>query len=265
MASKSQLSRLTALDQAMQHVLTGHRAGNLDLSGRRARIRPEQWPSDWTTVEYKEYPRFGPTMRISASEAPSTPLVSVLGRRRTQSQFRASSVPGSEFLAAFQLAAAERTKQNASRPYPSAGARYPLELYVLASHVSGMLQGVYHFRPRERDFVLLFADRQVATHASHIHGQSSLGTPAAFVALTVSLRRSATKYGARGYRFALLEAGAAAYALDLAFTSLGYGVAWVGGFDDSQLASALGLSVDQELEFPALMLAVGGSLGRGRR
>jgi nitroreductase len=84
-----------------------------------------------------------------------------------------------------------------------------------------------------------------------------IGEPAAFVVESVRLRPLLSKYGLRGFRFALMEAGAASEALDLAATSLGLASLWLGGFGDEDVWDIVGVSPLQEVEIPLLILALG--------
>jgi SagB-type dehydrogenase family enzyme len=159
--------------------------------------------------------------------------------------------------AALGQAVAERRPESATgRAYPSAGALYPVDVYLLSVNVATLESGVYHYRPDRHDLTLLFPEDDLADVVKRMHGQD-IGDPPLMFAFAASLQRSSHKYGARSYRFALLEMGACAFALDLALGAAGLRTRWIGGFVDARLAQLLGISVDQELELPTLLLAAG--------
>ena len=139
---------------------------------------------------------------------------------------------------------------------PSGGGLYPLELYVLARHVTGLTSGVFHYSAIShaaepvREFSL--PDRFLS---ELFLGQPYVAAAAAIVVVTAVVERSLWKYGDRGYRYILLEAGHAAQNLNLAATALGLGTFNLGGFFDADLAGLLGL--DEEFEVPLYGIAIG--------
>jgi SagB-type dehydrogenase family enzyme len=77
---------------------------------------------------------------------------------------------------------------------------------------------------------------------------------AVIVVLTTVLERSLWKYGDRGYRYQLLEAGHVAQNLNLVATALGLGSFNIGGFFDSDLANLLGLDIEEEIPLYGIAL-----------
>lgn len=75
------------------------------------------------------------------------------------------------------------------------------------------------------------------------------------VVLSAVLARSLPKYGDRGYRYLLLEAGHVGQNLDLVASALGLGAVNLGGFYDDELARLLCL--DPEWEIPLYATAIG--------
>jgi SagB-type dehydrogenase family enzyme len=118
------------------------------------------------------------------------------------------------------------------RAIPSAGALYPLELYVAAGRVDGLEEAMYHYDPLahvlERLRPVAFAD-EVGFLSPY---PEVLRASAAVVVATGVFWRSRFKYGARAYRFALLEAGHLGQSLLLAATAVGLAAVPLGGFYD---------------------------------
>ncbi len=146
------------------------------------------------------------------------------------------------------------TASNGHRTAPSAGATYPLEVYIVALEVNGLSDGIYHYRPQTHSLDLVAAgDRrtQVVTAAK---GQTSVAqAPAVFVITAVS-SRTAARYAARTDRYVAIESGAAAENLALQAVALNLGTCYVGAFDDAAVASLLGLG---EGEIPMIVLPAG--------
>jgi len=140
------------------------------------------------------------------------------------------------------------------RAAPSAGARHPTELLVVAYRIDGLEPGIYRYDWLHHKLWLhakgdISKELEVACLE-----QEFVGDCACVIALTSKLLRTMDRYGQRGYRYAIMDAAAAAENLSLAAVALGYGTVWVGAFDDDAVAELLGLPED---ELPMLLLPVG--------
>lgn len=124
------------------------------------------------------------------------------------------------------------------RAAPSAGALYPIELYLVTG------EGVYHYRPREHALETHLADdvRRPLQRASI--DQGSVGEAPLTVAIAAVVDRAARKYRARAERYCFIEAGHVAQNMLLQATALGLGGVPVGAFDDDQVAGVLRLPKD---------------------
>jgi SagB-type dehydrogenase family enzyme len=131
------------------------------------------------------------------------------------------------------------TTQSLRTP-PSGGALYPLELYVACRRVEGLDRGLYHYDPLRHGLELLRTSGcNSLEHLSPYH--DPLSSCAALVAMTAMFWRSRFKYGARAYRFTLIEAGHAAQNLLLAVAALGLAAVPIGGFYDRRVDDFLGI------------------------
>jgi SagB-type dehydrogenase family enzyme len=137
---------------------------------------------------------------------------------------------------------------------PSGGALYPVELYLFAFRVSGLAQGLYHYAAK--DHALEFVRPGDSAHeVAGLCFTQSLASAAAVIALTGITAKSRLKYGERGYRFTLLEAGHIAQNALLAAETLGLGACPFGGFVDDDLDRLLG--IDGLDEVSLYLVAVG--------
>lgn len=133
------------------------------------------------------------------------------------------------------------THEAGYRTAPSAGALYPMELYLLAGEVEGLATGVYHYRPAQHDLVL-HGDgdcRNALVEAAL--GQDWVGQAPAVIVLGADYRRSARKYGSRARRYVHVETGHVAQNIYLQATVLGLGTVLVGAFDDAAVQRVLKL------------------------
>jgi SagB-type dehydrogenase family enzyme len=143
------------------------------------------------------------------------------------------------------------------RPIPSAGALYPLELYVVALCVDGLERGIYHYDPFRHRLALLEPFVLAEVRDAFVD-PAILDTASALVVVTAMFWRSRCKYASRGYRFVLLEAGHLVQNALLAAATLDLPALPVGGFYDRRLDRIVGAdSLDQAAVY-ALVLG-----GRG--
>jgi SagB-type dehydrogenase family enzyme len=127
------------------------------------------------------------------------------------------------------------------RTVPSGGALYPLELFFHSTHVEDLEAGLYHYNPTcsALRFVRYGDDSRRLSEAL-VQRRLALDV-SLMVFVTAVFERSAFKYGDRGYRFTLLEAGHVAQNLNLVTTALGLGCVNIGGYADRQIDDLLGL------------------------
>ena len=131
------------------------------------------------------------------------------------------------------------------RTAPSAGALYPLELYLAPLRVEQLEQRLHHYDPLAHALERL---PQAAALEPLSPDPSLPGTAAAVVLLTAVFWRSRVKYGLRAYRFTLLEAGHVLQTLLLAAEARGLGAVVVGGLFDDLTDRLLGLDgVDESI------------------
>jgi SagB-type dehydrogenase family enzyme len=145
----------------------------------------------------------------------------------------------------------------AERPVPSGGGLYPLELYVIANSIEGIEPGVYHYAPAVHLLEEVRDGRVPRGLLTYLFmGQSYVANAAATIVATAFWERSLTKYGDRGYRYVLFEAGHVAQNLDLAAIDLGLAALNLGGFFDDELAGLLKLDVEEEMPLYATTIGV---------
>jgi SagB-type dehydrogenase family enzyme len=146
------------------------------------------------------------------------------------------------------------TDHDGLRTAPSAGALYPLEIYLVAGSVNDLPVGVYHYHP-DHHRLAHHADADIRTALAHAAlDQACIGEAAAVVIFTAVYERTARKYGKRAIRYAHIEIGHAAENLFLQAVSLGLHTVVVGAFQDDAVSHALGLPEDQ---VPLLLMPVG--------
>jgi SagB-type dehydrogenase family enzyme len=118
------------------------------------------------------------------------------------------------------------------RAVPSGGALYPLELYVEATFVEGLERGLYHYDPEDHSLDLLRTGAPDADLNGFFVQSDLASAAAAIVFVSAIFYRSTFKYGDRGYRFVLIEAGHLAQNAALTALDLGLDAVGIGGYFD---------------------------------
>jgi SagB-type dehydrogenase family enzyme len=141
------------------------------------------------------------------------------------------------------------------RPVPSGGALYPLELYCIVRAVSDLEPGIYHYAPVTDGLEQLRTVALPARFLTYLFmGQQLAADAAAIAVITAVPGRSLPKYGDRGFRYQLIEAGHVAQNLTLAAGDKHIGSCSLGGFFDDELAALLTVDTDYEVALYALAL-----------
>lgn len=194
-----------------------------------------------------------PTPRAEATDLPAPrqsgplSLEETLAKRRSLRAYREEPLSMAE-LSQLLWACQGETHAAGLRTAPSAGALYPLEVYLATA------DGVHRYSPRGHRLEQTRRDDVRKALADAAVGQDSVAmAPAVFVIAAV-YARTAQKYGERAPLYVHLEAGHAAQNLLLQAVALGLGGVPIGAFYEDRLARALALPSGHE---PLYIIAIG--------
>lgn len=181
------------------------------------------------------------------------PLEKLLQQRRSIREFGKGPV-NLAILGQLLWAAQGISHPQGLRTAPSAGALYPLELYVVAGEVEGLPSAVYHYLPEgHRLLETAPGDRRQALARAALD-QSWLSDAAVIVVFTAIYARTTCKYGDRGVRYVHMEVGHAAQNLFLQAGAEALGSVVVGAFQDDEVSMVLELPADTQ---PLTLMPVG--------
>jgi len=167
-------------------------------------------------------------------------LEETLARRRSVRSFTGQELTLEE-ISQLLWAAHGITAGWGGRTAPSAGALYPLEVYVATAN------GLYHYVPQGHKVIVVSRDDlRLKLWEAGLKQDSIRDAPAVFV-ITAIYERTARKYGGRAERYVKLEAGHACQNILLQAVALGLGAVPIGAFYDDQIQAALSLPPDHEL------------------
>lgn len=130
------------------------------------------------------------------------------------------------------------------RTAPSAGALYPLEVYLTGGRVENLPPGVYRYRPKDHELVVTDSVDRRTDLADAALDQAWVEEGAIALVIAGVYGRTRSKYGERGVRYVHMEVGAAAQNVYLQATALDLGTVFVGAFEDRAVKKMLDLPED---------------------
>lgn len=144
------------------------------------------------------------------------------------------------------------TRNRGGRTSPSAGALYPLEIYIALG------DGLYHYLPTVHQMKKAADGNRMPPLSEAALGQGCVREAPAVVIIAAVCERIERKYGSRGERYVKIEVGHAAQNMLLQAVSLGLAAVPVGAFHDGNVSRVLSLPDDHK---PLYLIPV----GRGRK
>lgn len=184
-----------------------------------------------------------PCITLPEVALPPATLCDLLATRRSRVS-RSESTLALEQLAPLLNAAYGITRRDQQWPQtyrsvPSGGALYPLELYCAIFNGGSIENGLYHFDPTRNVLEVLGGENLRERFVKALPQRVPYERCAAVLIVTGVFWRSRFKYGQRGYRFTLLEAGHVGQNIVLASEALGLATVPVGGFYDTEIEAIL--------------------------
>jgi SagB-type dehydrogenase family enzyme len=224
-------------------------------------------PEDAWPMDPRETPDL-PLIGFPSSPAPIE-LEDLLQRRCSCRAFGEAPVTlsaiGAVLRDGYGIIATDRDKrlEFPLRPVPSGGSLYPLELTLIARHIEGLAPGIYHYVAEHHGMEKVAEASIPKVLLDYLFmGQASLTAAPAILVLSAVWERTMTKYGDRGYRYMLLEAGHVMQNINLSAAGRGLGSCNIGGFFDVELGDLLQL--DRDSETPLYACAIGVSTTEDR-
>lgn len=194
------------------------------------------------------------TIKLPAPKYDGTVSVErALLSRRSQRDYRPEAVTLEE-TATLLWAAQGTTALGGFRTTPSAGALYPLEVYLVAGNVDKLPVGIYRYHSKDHALQLLDprdvrGDLSVASLK-----QGWMKSAALMLVFTAVAERTTAKYGATGTAYVHMEAGHASENVYLEAVSLNLGTCAVGAMDAERVKKIMKLGDGEE---PLYIMPVG--------
>jgi len=183
----------------------------------------------------------------------STSVEEALLKRRSVRSFKDGPLTLAQ-VSQLLWAAQGVTSPRGFRTAPSAGALYPLEVYVVVGDAEGIESAVYRYRPEQHHLALVATGDKRSALAAAAMGQPWIRKAAIDIVFSAVYERTTNKYGLRGAQYVHMEVGHAAQNVYLQAVSLNLGTVVVGAFDDEEVKGIVRMP---DSEHPLCIMAVG--------
>jgi len=210
---------------------------------------------EWKKTHFKGYPRLEEIVLPKPQPLQNISLGEVFVKRRSMRTYGEKKLSSSALSTILYYSAGlqhNKMPQRANRFYPSAGARYPLETYIVSLNTT-LPKGIYHYylKSHSVEKLLSIDNFSVRDYFTSVW----LAQASCIIILTAVFRRTTMEYGDRGYRSVLLEAGHLGQNFYLITTALQLSCCAVAGFFDDKLNALL--DIDGIKETAIYTIAIG--------
>jgi SagB-type dehydrogenase family enzyme len=138
---------------------------------------------------------------------------------------------------------------------PSAGALYPLEIYLLVRDVKGIEPGAYRYDPKTHSITMVIGKDVKKELTAAAYGQKMIDEAPLCIFYSAVYSRITDKYGPRGReRYVCMDLGHSAENVFLQAEALGLGTCPIGAFNDEKVREVMQLPAEEE---PLYMMPVG--------
>ena len=181
-------------------------------------------------------------------------LEKAISLRRSVRNYKNNQIKLSELSQLLWAGQGITDKSRNFRTVPSAGALYPLEIYIYAGNVEELENGIYKYSPENHELILKNSGDKNTELVNKIYSKEWLLNSPLFIVIAGVYERTAVKYGDRAKRYVHIETGHAAQNICLQATTLGLVTLTIGAFDDESLHKLTGM---EKNEMPLYIIPVG--------
>jgi len=199
-----------------------------------------------------------PMPRLSSS----FPLETALSHRRSIREYTDEPITVDELSQLLWAAYGITETRWGFKTTPSAGATYPLNIYVIADKVEGLTKGAYRYNPYKHSIAMTRRGEELnyELYKAAVEQEWVLNA-AANIVITATYERTTRRYGERGVRYVIMETGHACQNVYLQATALGLGAVAIGAFQDEEVRKIIGAGQNEHALY---LIAVGRPVKRYR-
>ncbi len=214
-----------------------------------------KWPESWKTIDYKTYERL-PKIALSGQGIDGA-YASVVEKRHSVRTFTSKPVSMNGLSAFLRYSCGRSLSRNEGdyRQYASGGARYPIEIYpVVFAGSKEIPAGVYHYNVQDHALDVMWQRSFSKSQIDELFVYDWIHKASFVVFMTCVFGRTQIKYGERGYRYALLEAGHISQNMYLSAAAAGLDCCAMGGVRDDAVEQLLDIDGVSESVIHSLVL-----------
>ena len=200
----------------------------------------------------------GPVSLPTPREQSDVSVEEAIADRRSRREYSGRALTRRELGQLLWATQGVTDRASGYRAAPSAGALFPLEVYVVVGSggVTDLESGVYRYRPEGHELGRGHTGDVRSELRAAASDQEFVGAAPVDIVVCAVDERTTGKYGERGSeRYVPMEAGHAGENLYLQAEALGLATVSVGAFSDGRVRDILGAPADQR---PLYIFPVGG-------
>lgn len=175
-------------------------------------------------------------------------LEETISQRRSKRKFSSQQLSQEQISQLLWSAQGITDQGRGFRGAPSAGALYPMEIYLASK------DGLFHYLPQGHKLEQVFKKDIRRELAAASLGQGFVHQAPINIVIAAVFERITSHYGSRGRRYTDIEVGHIAQNVHLQAVALGLGSVPVGAFDDQRVKKVLKLAEEEE---PLYIIPVG--------
>ena len=168
-------------------------------------------------------------------------LEEAIKKRRSKRRFQDKPLNIAQISQILWAAQGITEEREFKRAAPSAGALYPLDIYLVVRKVEELEAGVYHYSPEGHTIDMTLKGDLQNSLARACLGQMFIADAPLCIVITAEYERTTIKYGERGIRYVHMEAGHVGENIWLQVVALGLGTVSIGAFWDDEVSRVLNL------------------------
>lgn len=195
-----------------------------------------------------------PAIRLPAPRtAGRASLEEVLLKRRSIREYRNEPLTLAE-ISQLLWAAQGTTQRDGLRTAPSAGALYPLELYVVIGNAQDLAPGIYKYATGQHTLTQVISGDKRKELAAAALEQSQVTEGAVSLVFSAVYERTMKRYRERAVRYVHMEVGHAAQNVYLEAAALNLGTVVLGAFEDPKVKRVVNMPAEEQ---PLYIMPVG--------
>lgn len=233
-----------------------HQSSKDHGSGRIQPVSPDsrEWPSEWKTTYYKTYPRMDSIALLDTP--PAADLFDTIRSRSSRRDFTHTPISPTTLSHILKYSCGiVSTEPKVHRAQASGGGRFPLEVYpIVFAGTPEIPAGLYHYNVQKHALDVLWKRPFLGSEIAELFTYSWVQEASVALVITSVFQRNQMKYGERGYRYLLMEAGHIGQNVYLTSEALGVKCCALGGTQDENIEKLLDIDGINESVVYALAL-----------